>query len=146
MKTSLPLAASTAILALTACQSGPLPLGDSHGQPAWTIASTTVSLTVTRKGAQTAPVIFCRDEAEPVAPYYISPWQGEGLPMPCPVMAPLRGDFFCLPFGGNGEPYNGESHPPHGETAGSAWEAVSVTAAEGRTTLALALEPEVREG
>lgn len=133
--------ASSALFALTACNS----LQDSHGQPAWTLASDSVSLTVTEKGAQTAPVIFFRNNG-PVAPYYISPWQGEALPMPCPVMAPLRGDFLCLPFGGNGEPFCGEQHPPHGETAGSAWELASVKKKAGRSTLTLELEPRVREG
>ena len=33
----------------------------------------------------------------------------------------LRGDFFCMPFGGNATPYCGERHPLHGETANSKW-------------------------
>ncbi len=42
--------------------------------------------------------------------------------MPAPVLNTLRGDFFCMPFGGNSEAVNGESHPPHGEIAGNDWE------------------------
>ena len=93
-----------------------------------------------------APVTFSRG-LRPFQPYHVSPWQGEKLPMPCPCLAPLRGDFFCLPFGGNQTPYRGECHPPHGETAGSVWTLEQCAAARGAvTTLAIALETKVRRG
>ena len=51
-----------------------------------------------------APVTFFRDSAQPVRPYYVSPWQEEApSKMPAPVLVSLRGDFFCLPFGGNND-------------------------------------------
>ena len=90
-------------------------------QPCWIMGNDVVELAVTRLGAQMAPVTFCRDGNRPVRPYYISPWQDEGLELDPPVLVPLRGDFFCLPFGGNSETYNGQRYPPHGEPPGVRW-------------------------
>ena len=39
-----------------------------------------------------------------------------------PLLQNLRGDFFCLPFGGNGDPVDGKQYPPHGETAAYRWQ------------------------
>ena len=68
-------------------------------QPAWELANKQVELAVTELGGHMAPVTFYRKSAEPVQPYYISPWQGEKLKIDEPVLVPLRGDFFCMPFG-----------------------------------------------
>ena len=118
-----------------------------HGQPSYVVASPQVEVAVTRLGGQMAPVTFYRDTDRPVQPYYISPWQAEpAAEMPAPVLVPLRGDFFCLPFGGNAETVAGEKHPPHGEVAGSAWQAVSVERRGNRSTLTLAIETRARAG
>jgi hypothetical protein len=93
-----------------------------------------------------APVTFFRKSDRPVAPYYVSPWQGEKHEYPVPVLAPLRGDFFCLPFGGNGEVYRGESHPPHGETAGSPWTFSGMERSGSATTLTLEMNTRARAG
>lgn len=117
-----------------------------ESQPARVIRNRNVELAVTHLGAQMAPVTFCRDQKRSVQPYYISPWQNEkpsGLP---PVMVPLRGDFFCLPFGGNQKAYRGENHPPHGETAGSKWTLEKAELKEGATTLGLRLKTKARSG
>lgn len=116
-------------------------------QPSWTMESDQVQLSVTRLGAQMAPVTFYRNDETPVQPYHISPWQGENLDLGyCPVLVPLRGDFFCLPFGGNGTAYQGEQHPPHGETVGSPWSLVGIEKQNGASVLTLELEPAVRKG
>ena len=118
-----------------------------RGQNSWLLRNDQVELAVTQQGAQMAPVNFYRTDAAPVSPYYVSPWQGENLPLAdVPVLVPLRGDFFCVPFGGNGTPYQGERHPPHGETCGSAWTLAGTTQADGVTTLSLALDTQVRRG
>jgi len=118
-----------------------------HGQPSYVVASPQVEVAVTRLGGQMAPVTFYRDTDRPVQPYYVSPWQAEpAAEMPAPVLVPLRGDFFCLPFGGNAETVAGEKHPPHGEVAGSAWQAVSVERRGNRSTLTLAIETRARAG
>jgi hypothetical protein len=54
----------------------------------------------------------------------------------------LRGDFFCLPFGGNATPFRGERHPVHGETANSRWQLESAD----RGQLHLSLKTKVRAG
>lgn len=117
----------------------------SHGQEAWSLDNGTVSLTVTRLGAQMAPVVF-RDGTREIRPYYISPWQDEDLAIDCKMLVPLRGDFFCLPFGGNATAFRGEVHPPHGETCGEAWHLGGVSEDGPASTLSLWLETGVRRG
>lgn len=118
-----------------------------HLQPSWVISTPQVELAVTEAGGDMAPVTFFRDTAKPVQPYYISPWQDEKLTdLPAPVLNTLRGDFFCIPFGGNDAPFHDEKHPPHGEVAGGAWSLVGDTKAEGVTTLKMSFETKVRPG
>ena len=62
------------------------------------------------------------------------------------MLQALRGDFFCLPFGGNDTVFRGEKHPPHGETANARWQFESLDSAEGRPTLRLGLQTTVRLG
>ena len=116
-------------------------------QSSWVIKSDTVEMAVTKLGAQMAPVKFYRNDRNPVQPYYISPWQGENLPLAyCPVLVPLRGDFFAMPFGGNETMYKGEIHPPHGETAGSLWSLLAVEKKGPVSTLSIGLDTKVRTG
>ena len=106
-----------------------------------------VELSITQLGGHMSPVTFYRDTDQPVQPYYISPWQDEPpVPMPVPVLVPLRGDFFCMPFGGNAEVVDGEKHPPHGETAGSRWESHGIIRQGSRQTLSMSLDTRVRKG
>ncbi len=117
-----------------------------HGQPSVVMTSPQVELAVTQLGGHMAPVTFYRDDAQPVQPYHISPWQFEpAKPMPVPVLVPLRGDFFCIPFGGNEALFEGEKHPPHGETAGSLWQTHGVQRRGKRSVLTMSLEPQVRK-
>ena len=116
-------------------------------QPSWVLESPQVRLAVTKIGGQMAPVTFLRDSGMPVQPYHVSPWQNEGLKdLPAPVLTALRGDWFCLPFGGNGDAYRQEKHPPHGEVAGAEWSYVDTKHDGGRHTLVLAFEPQARKG
>ncbi|HUU58831.1 MAG TPA: hypothetical protein VMZ50_04760 [Phycisphaerae bacterium] len=89
-------------------------------QPSWVVRSSDVELAVTQLGGHMAPVTFYRKSRTPVQPYYVNPWHGEGHKIDEPVLVPLRGDFFCLPFGENGE-YRGVKHNVHGEPAGNRW-------------------------
>ena len=94
-----------------------------------------------------APVHFNIDTPAAIQPYYISPWQNEGLKeFGDPVLVPLRGDFFCLPFGANVEEVNGERHSVHGEAASAKWGGADVTEDQGITTLTLDLKTTVRKG
>lgn len=94
-----------------------------------------------------APATFHRN-TPPVQPYYVSPWQDEPRqqPFPAPVLKALRGDFFCLPFGGNNVPVSGESHPPHGEIAGMEWKSAGLQRSDTITSLTLTAETQVRPG
>ncbi|MBG88135.1 MAG: hypothetical protein CMO80_14705 [Verrucomicrobiales bacterium] len=114
-------------------------------QSCWLLKSDQVELAITKTGGHMAPVTFYRDNG-PVAPYYISPWQGETHDYPVGVLVPLRGDFFCMPFGGNGGEYQGESHPPHGETSEARWTAVGTSKKHGVSSLTLELNTKVRAG
>jgi hypothetical protein len=66
--------------------------------------------------------------------------------MPAPVLNALRGDFFCMPFGGNSDSLAGEKHPPHGEIVGEKWKYVGTTNSTDVTTLTMSIETRVRRG
>ncbi|MDD4869449.1 MAG: hypothetical protein PHR77_02720 [Kiritimatiellae bacterium] len=119
---------------------------DIISQRSWVISNDQVKMAVTMRGAHMAPVVFDCKSKQPIQPYYISPWQGGGLSLTCRVLVPLRGDFFCLPFGGNATPFKGENHPPHGEVSGSLWTLFDSGRKDGLTTLTLDCETSVRPG
>jgi hypothetical protein len=102
------------------------------GQPSWVLANRQVELAVTELGGHMAPVTFHRDSPGPVQPYFISSWQGEKVKLDEPVLVPLRGDFFCMPFGAPGA-WHGVRHVCHGEPATGKWTLGGV-AVEGRVT------------
>lgn len=85
------------------------------------MASDRVEAFLTCRGGHLAPVTF-QTPVGPIQPFAVAPWHGEKLPAGLPgVLRPLRGDFFCAPFGGNAKPWRGEQHPTHGETAEQRW-------------------------
>lgn len=119
------------------------------GEPAFTLKNGPVELSVTETGAQMAPVTFFCDTANPVQPYYISPWQEEPGRWPDelpPLLRVLRGDFFCAPFGGNADAAAGELHPPHGESANGVWRLADSREAGGTARLELELKTSIRPG
>ena len=80
-------------------------------------------------------------------PFAVAPWWNEKLPAnTLPIIKVLRGDFFCLPFGGNSEAYRGERHPVHGETANAKWKFEDLKHAGEATTLHLSLKTTIRPG
>ncbi len=96
------------------------------GQKSWILENKNIRLCLTEQGGHMAPVVFMKDTEKSIEPFYINPWAEECLNLENEpdVLIPLRGDFFCLPFGGDNS-WNGEVHPPHGEAAGSMWSLVS---------------------
>jgi len=97
-------------------------------------------------GGHVGPVTFDRSGRR-LQPYSVAPWAEEENDPPLrPVIKALRGDFFCMPFGGNRTPFRGERHPVHGETANSRWRFEDLEARDGRTHLRLSLTTEVRPG
>ena len=116
-------------------------------QPSFVVSTQHVELAVTELGGHMAPVTFFRDSSKPVRPYHVSPWQDEKPSvMPAPVLNALRGDFFCMPFGGNSDSLAGEKHPPHGEIVGEKWKYVGTTNLTDVTTLTMSIETRVRRG
>ena len=122
-------------------------LRTERAQPSFILATKQVEIAVTQTGANMAPVTFYRDSAKPVQPYYVSPWQDEKpSKMPAPILVTLRGDFFCMPFGGNSDAVAGEKHPPHGEIVGDKWKLIGTKKTGDVTTLALSIDTKVRKG
>jgi hypothetical protein len=117
-----------------------------HGQPSWSFESSHVSAHLSRLGGQLGPVAFQLGE-KTVSPYSVAPWAGEKIDPGLPgLLHALRGDFFCAPFGGNGTPWRGEKHPPHGETANATWSLDAFERAGDRVTLHASLATTVRKG
>lgn len=114
-------------------------------QPSFVIRSRDVELAVTARGGHMAPVTFYRRSRRPVQPYYISPWQAERRKIDVPVLVPLRGDFFCMPFGGDNR-WRGEDHVAHGEPATAAWTCQDAHTSGGVTCLTLSMRTRARAG
>src|SRR5437667_9104165 len=116
------------------------------GQPSWRVASKRVEAFVTRTGGQMAPVVFDR-RGRKIAPFSVAPWASEKLDRTTPpIIRALRGDFFCMPFGGNATPSRGEKHPIHGETANGKWKLISDNRTRDRAELHLRLDTRIRKG
>jgi len=123
-----------------------VPLVRISGQPSWRFASDNVEAYLTVLGGHLGPVKF-RLPRHTVQPYAVAPWaeerQARGI---VPILRVLRGDFFCLPFGGNATPWGGERHPVHGETANRRWRLESLTCEGERVCLHASLLTQVRPG
>jgi hypothetical protein len=113
------------------------------GEPSWIIANNSVELALTKCGAHMAPVTFYRDTEHSIRPYYIG-FAKKYSTGPQPDV--MRGDFFCLPYGSNATPYQGEKHPVHGETARQPWSLIEQTERGKRCTIIVGIEPKVRSG
>ena len=97
-------------------------LRNRFGQPSYTIQSDEVTMNVAEMGGFMAPVTFYRNTRTPIQPFAIAPWWNEQVPKDQPpVIKGLRGDFFCMPFGGGEDTYRGRAYPSHGETANRKW-------------------------
>lgn len=116
------------------------------GLPSWRVRSSTVSAYVTRQAGHLAPVTFDR-KGRKIEPFGIAPWATEKTPKGLPhLLTSLRGDFFCLPFGGNALPFGKEKHPPHGQTANDQWSLVGLDEKKDRHTLTLRMKTTARPG
>lgn len=94
-------------------------------ESSWRLASREVEAFITARGGHLGPVTF-RWGRRRIQPFNVAPWHAERLSGLPPILAVLRGDFFCLPFGGNETPFRGENHPPHGETANARWRCLTL--------------------
>ena len=101
---------------------------------------------MTERGGHLGPVTF-QCGGRRIQPYSVAPWAEEKVDPSLPsILKVLRGDFFCLPFGGNARSFHHEEHPVHGETANAKWSFESLEEREGRTCLHLSLKTKVRRG
>lgn len=115
------------------------------GWPSWIVRSRNVEAAVTRTGGQLAPVVFDRGGRR-LQPYAVAPWAEERHPKEPKIVQVLRGDFFCMPFGGNAAPFRGERHPVHGETANRDWRFVGLSRSGKEQCLRLRLKTTIRPG
>ena len=109
------------------------------GQETSLIKTRCVEAGVTTLGGQLWPAKF-RVGSSWVSPLSAAPWALETPPLPN-ILKVLRGDFFCMPFGGNGTVHAGEQHPVHGETANGKWKH---EASPDRDTLHFSLRTKIR--
>jgi len=115
-------------------------------QPSWRVANDRIEAFVTRAGGHLGPVTFDRKDRK-LQPLSVAPWHDETLEPGSPqILKVLRGDFFCMPFGGNQTPYRGQNHPPHGDTANLNWSLHDITRTKPQTTLHATLECQTRPG
>lgn len=91
------------------------PMTIIHGEPSLVLRSDCVELALTPRGGMLAPVYFAFGESQ-VQLYSLPPWTPDEHAEAPPVLAVLRGDFFCLPFGSSSI-----SSFIHGETANREW-------------------------
>ena len=85
-----------------------------HGEASHHLATAELDLYVTARAGHMGPVVFHLDGRD-VSPYSVSPWQPTEFPTQPDLLSVLRGDFLCLPFGG-------QLHgPPHGDPANAEW-------------------------
>ncbi|MFA6134061.1 MAG: hypothetical protein WC869_08615 [Phycisphaerae bacterium] len=122
-----------------------LPLKTIADQPSWVIRSNEMELALSRLGGGMAPVTFYRQTSRPLRPYYIAPWHGEKLKITDPCLVPLRGDFFCLPFGGGGS-FRGKQFVSHGDPATQPWKLVANDRRDGISSLTVAMDLKATTG
>lgn len=125
---------------------GRVPKERIQGQASWRLENDAVTAFLTETGGHLGPVTFrCGEHV--IEPFSVAPWAEEKLPPEIPpLLRALRGDFFCLPFGGNETPYRGEQHPPHGETANAKWILHGIQQQTDATILHASLKTTVRAG
>jgi len=120
-------------------------IDSAAGQDAWKLSNGETELALTVNGGHMAPVKFFAESDTPIEPYYVSPWQEESEPIDGPgVLTSLRGDFFCMPFGGDNS-FKGEVHPPHGEVSESQWQYVDHSSGS-ESFIELKLRTQIRSG
>jgi hypothetical protein len=92
-----------------------------HGAPSFVLRTPEVELAVTRTAGHLAPVRFHLGGLT-ASPFSLSPWTPSQPDPSLPnLLTYLRGDFLCLPFGGQAK------GPPHGDVANADWTLVAQT-------------------
>ncbi len=98
-------------------------------------------------GGHLGPVTFFPQDPTPIQPYAVAPWAEEPLPPETPpIIASLRGDWFCSAFGANAEPDANPRLPLHGETANGEWRGIDYQQTAAGCWLRLGLELPLKGG
>ncbi len=97
------------------------------GYPSWKIANDSVEVYMAQRGGHTGPATFMKGK-DKFSPFSVAPWYKEkNVKYADKLLSLLRGDFFCMPFGGNATPYGKETgYHGHGETANEDWKLVEL--------------------
>lgn len=116
------------------------------GQPSWALSVPGIRAWVTQLGGHLGPVSFhLKKGREPIEPFHVAPWAEEAQATSLPsVLRAMRGDFFCMPFGGNSSPFRQERHPSHGETANRRWHLEDLEQGASSSRLHLSLQTKIR--
>lgn len=116
-----------------------------QGENSWRIANKSVEAFLTQRAGHLGPVTF-KLGGKKIAPLSVAwdkPVKERSLP---PILQVLRGDFFCMPFGGNSTAFGKEKYPVHGETANSVWKFADLKESRGDAQLTVELQTKIRRG
>jgi hypothetical protein len=117
-----------------------------HGAPSWRIANDVVEGWLTCDGGHLGPVQFKTPHGR-IQPFSVAPWLPAEIGSDLPgVLRNLRGDFFCMPFGGNTKPWKGRQYPVHGLTSEARWRFVSHSKSRDGAELAVKMRTDSRAG
>ncbi|MEE9603755.1 MAG: hypothetical protein V3V75_10645 [Thermoguttaceae bacterium] len=93
---------------------------NNEGQPSYLLGNDRVTAHVTVQGGHITAAFH--HPQNDFRPFFTAPWWREAdLEATDEIIKVLRGDFFCLPFGANEDPYQGTEHPVHGRTSNDCW-------------------------
>lgn len=115
-----------------------------YGAPSYCFENKEVTVHVTVQGAQLTACFH--SEAGEKNPFFIAPWYNEDLSNAADGLQVFRGSLFCMPYGGNAEPFEGKTYEVHGKPFNGCWDKVSFTSDTGKTELHLELDLDLDEG
>ncbi len=116
-----------------------------YNRPSYTISNEKLKVYVTVEGGHLTADFFIGGRV--INPFFIAPWWKEAPYIEeDKILNVLRGDFFCFPFGGNDEEYNGIKFPIHGETSNNNWLFESYKCAENHKEITLKMDLEYIKG
>lgn len=88
---------------------------------AYKLENSSMKLYIEKDVGVMGPAVFFSETGKPSEPYYVCHWfdnpPQKGYPAHWDI---LKGDFFCLPFGGKNN-FNGHSYECHGPAANGPW-------------------------
>jgi hypothetical protein len=109
-----------------------------YGQPSYVLSGRQQKVTITVQGGHLRACF--PHKGKEASPFFGAPWWKEApVGGEEHVLRVLRGDFFCLPFGANAEPYRGVQYIAHGTTANGGWELDSLKAEGEEQSITLSL-------